>query len=208
MDRRRTQRAQPNTLRHMGALDGLRVLELGGEIAAPYASKLLAELGADVCKVEPPGGDPLRAWGPFPRGAEPDLDTGGGLFRYLNGGKRSVVVDLETSDGIGWFADAVAGADLLMESLGAGALERLAAGPGTLHLANPNLAVVRISDFGQQGPYVDVPTSPLTVQALGGWVSSHGVPNQPPVQVGARIHEYTAGAFAAAASLTACEAVR
>jgi crotonobetainyl-CoA:carnitine CoA-transferase CaiB-like acyl-CoA transferase len=191
-----------------GALEGLRVLELGGEIAAPYATKLLAELGADVCKVEPPDGDPLRAWGPFRRGAERDLDEGGGLFRFLNGGKRSALADLEEPEGPAWLLEAAAGAELLVESMGPGELERLGVGPTELHRANPNLAIVRISDFGQRGPYVGIPTSGLTVQALGAWVSSHGIPDQPPVQVGARIHEYTAGAFAAAAALTACEAVR
>lgn len=190
------------------ALDRLRVLELGGEIAAPYATKLLAELGADVCKVEPSGGDPLRAWGPFPRDADADPDEGGGLFRYLNGGKRSAVVDLDEPEGVAWLVAAAAGADLLVESLGAAELERIGASPEALHRANPKLAIVRISDFGQRGPYAGIPTSGLTVQALGGWVSSHGVPGQPPVQVGARIHEYAAGAFAAAAALTACEAVR
>src|SRR5207249_3621177 len=66
--------------------------------------------------------------------------------------------------------------------------------------------VVRISDFGQEGPYVGVPTSGLTLQALGGWVGSHGIPDRAPVQVGGRIHEYTAGTFAAAAALTAVRA--
>lgn len=190
------------------ALHGLRVLELGGQIAAPYATKLLAELGADVCKVEPPEGDPLRAWGPFPRGAKPDLDAGGGLFRFLNGGKRSALVDLEAPEGPAWLLAAAEGADVLIESLGAGELERLGVSPEALHRANPDLAIVRISDFGQTGPYVGIPTSGLVVQALGGWVSNHGVPNQSPVQVGARIHEYTAGSYAAAAALSACAAVR
>jgi crotonobetainyl-CoA:carnitine CoA-transferase CaiB-like acyl-CoA transferase len=189
-------------------LDGLRVLELGGEIAAPYATKLLGEVGADVCKVEPPGGDPLRTWRPVASMPRPDPDRGGGLFRYLNGGKRSAVVDLETPDGVRWLLDAAAGADVIIESLGAGGLEAIGFAPGVLHAANPRLALVRISDYGQAGPYVGSPSSGLVVQAHGGWVSSHGVPNQSPVQVGARIHEYTAGTFAAAAALTAWRAAR
>jgi len=178
------------------ALDGLRVLELGGEIAAPYASKLLADLGADVTKFEPSEGDPLRTWG------------SGGLFAYLNGAKRSVVAALATDGGRSDLLAAAAETDLIIENLGAGALEALGLGLDALRAAQPTIALVRISDVGQHGPYAGVPTSGLTLQAIGGWVSSHGVPNQDPVQVGARIHEYTAGTFAAAAALTAVRAAR
>jgi crotonobetainyl-CoA:carnitine CoA-transferase CaiB-like acyl-CoA transferase len=184
------------------ALDGVRVLELGGEIAAPYATKLLCELGADVCKVEPPGGDALRRWAPVAGGAP------GGLFRYLNGGKRSAAVDLRTREGAQWLLDATVGADIVIESLGAFALEALGLSPDVLHAANPHVALVRISDYGQAGPYVGSPSNGFIVQARGGWVSSHGVPNQPPLQVGARIHEYTAGTFAAAAALSAWRGAR
>jgi len=178
------------------ALDGLRVLEIGGEIAAPYATKLLCELGADVVKVEPPDGDPLRAW------------RGGSLFAYLNGGKRSVVADLLTDEGRSWLQEAVSAVDLVIESLGAGGLEAHGVDLAALRAANPTLALVRMSDFGQAGPYVGIPTSGLTLQAFGGWASPHGVPNRDPVQVGARIHEYAAGTFAAAAALTAVRAAR
>jgi crotonobetainyl-CoA:carnitine CoA-transferase CaiB-like acyl-CoA transferase len=189
----------------MSALDGLRVLELGGDIAAPYATKLLAELGADVVKIEGPGGDPLRAWTAFPD----DPGRTGLLFEYLNGGKRSAVVDLATVPGRGWLRDTLSGADLLVESLGAGALEALGIDLGVATRERPApLAVVRISDFGQHGPYVGRPTSGFVVQALGGWVSSHGIPEMDPVQVGARLHEYAAGTFAAASALTATRAAR
>jgi crotonobetainyl-CoA:carnitine CoA-transferase CaiB-like acyl-CoA transferase len=189
----------------VSALDGLRVVELGGEIAAPYATKLLAELGADVVKVEAPGGDPLRAWTTF----ADDPGRVGLLFEYLNGGKRSAAVDLATAAGRAWLQDALGGADLLIESLGAGGLEGLGIDlHGTGRDRPAPLAVVRIADFGQHGPYVGRPTSGLVVQALGGWISSHGVPEMHPVQVGARIHEYTAGTYAAASALTATRAAR
>jgi crotonobetainyl-CoA:carnitine CoA-transferase CaiB-like acyl-CoA transferase len=178
------------------ALDGLRVVELGGEIAAPYATKLLADLGAEVVKLEPPTGDPLRAW------------RDGLLFRYLNGGKRSAIADLHTDDGRAAFIEHARNADVVVESLGAGGLEEHGVAPADLLSVNQNLALVRISDFGQDGPYVGIPTTGLTLQALGGWVSPHGVPDRDPVQVGARIHEYTAGSFAAAAALTAVRAAR
>jgi crotonobetainyl-CoA:carnitine CoA-transferase CaiB-like acyl-CoA transferase len=190
-----------------GALDELRVIELGGGIAAGYATKLLRELGADVCKVEPPGGDPLRAWTPVTT-APPPRDRRGGLFGYLNGGKRSAVVDLTASDGARWLLEAAADADLVVESLPAGELERLALAPERVHAAAPHVAIVRISDHGQTGPLSGVPSSGIVVQAHGGWVSSHGVPNQPPVQVGGRIHEFAAGTFAAAAGLSAWRAAR
>ena len=180
----------------MSALDGLRVLELGGEIAAPYATKLLADLGAEVLKVEPPTGDPLRSW------------SEGLLFRYLNGGKRSVVVDLHTSEGRDSVRDALGSVDLVVEALGAGGLEGHGVDLDDWRAAAPSVAIVRISDFGQAGPYAGTVTSALTLQALGGWVSSHGVPNRDPVMVGARIHEYSAGAYAAAAALSAVRAAR
>ncbi len=181
------------------ALGGLRVLELGGEIAAPYATKLLGDLGADVLKVEPPGGDPLRAWTPFTDG-EP-----GRLFEFLNGGKRSAVADLEQPEGRERVQHALADADLVVESLGPGALEAAGIDLGAAR-SGAALAVVRIADAGQEGPYVGRPTSGLVLQALGGWVSSHGVPEMSPVQVGARLHEFVGGSFAAAAGLTAVRA--
>ncbi|HEY6317321.1 MAG TPA: CoA transferase, partial [Acidimicrobiia bacterium] len=186
------------------ALTGLRVLELGGEIAAPYATKLLTDLGADVVKVEPPDGDPLRCWSPFP---DDDPGRAGVLFAALNGGKRSARVDLTQADGVAWLRAALHGADLVVESLGAGRLEALGVTSFGSDRRVP-LAVVRISDVGQVGPYVGRPTSALVLQALGGWVSSHGVPEVSPVQVGARLHEYAAGSYAAAAALTAWRAAR
>jgi len=182
----------------VSALEGLRVLELGGEIAAPYATKLLVDLGAAVGKLEPPDGDPLRRWTPAPEEDGPP----GLLFDYLNGGKSSVVADLGTDGGRAVLEAAVADADVVVESLGAGELERLG-----IKLGTP-VAVVRISDFGQRGPYVGRPTSGLVLQALGAWVSSHGVPEVDPVQVGLRLHEFVAGTFAAAAALTAVRAAR
>jgi len=130
------------------------------------------------------------------------------LFAYLNGGKESVVADVTQAAGVDIVRAAAAHADVVIESCGAGELEQLGLGPEVLATSSPRVAIVRIADFGQEGPYAGIPTSGLTLQALGGWVSSHGVPNQPPLQVGARIHEYTAGSYAAAAALTAAQAVR
>ncbi|ORW32109.1 acyl-CoA hydratase [Mycobacterium paraense] len=175
-----------------GPLAGLSVVEITKEISGPYAAKLLVDLGAEVTKIEPPGGDPLRCWGPFPRGV-PDPEHSG-LFQYLNAGKRSAA-----------FQDArelIAGAHLLIENFPPGTLEGWGFDRDSLGGLNPNLVLLRISAFGQSGPWRDRPATSLTLQAASGWVSARD-PDRPPVQVGARIAEYVAGAYGALGALTA-----
>ncbi|MFI5507635.1 CaiB/BaiF CoA transferase family protein [Mycobacterium sp. NPDC051804] len=174
-----------------GPLAGLRVVELGTDITAPYCTKLLVDLGADVVKVERPSGDPLRNWG-----------ASGGLFEYLNAGKRGLTADFESIGDV--LRDLVAHADLLVENLAPGAAQRWDWGVDhdSLQQVNPNLVVVRISDYGQDGPRFDRRSTPLTVQAASGWVSTRE-PGRPPVQSGARIPEYIAGGYAALGALTA-----
>lgn len=188
------------------ALTGLRVLEIGGEIAAGYATLLLTRLGADVVKLEPPGGDALRAWGPFP-GDVPDRETGG-LFRALNTNKRSVVLDVGDRAAFDDVRRLVAAADVVVESLGPGVLERAGLDAERLRDGNDTLALVRISDFGQTGPSRDVPTTELTLQTMAGWVSAHGVPGRAPVKVGGRLAELTVASYAASAALTAARVAR
>lgn len=174
-----------------GALAGLRVVELGTDITAPYCTKLLVDLGADVVKIESQSGDPLRSWG-----------ASGGLFEYLNAGKRGLTVDLESAGEE--VRDLIAQADLLVENLAPGSSLRWDWGidHDSLRQINPNLVVVRISDYGQDGPRCDRQSTPLTVQAASGWVSTRE-PDRPPVQSGARIPEYIAGGYAALGALTA-----
>jgi crotonobetainyl-CoA:carnitine CoA-transferase CaiB-like acyl-CoA transferase len=181
-------------------LDGLRVVELGGEIAGPYCTKLLVDLGADVCKVEPPSGDPLRGWGATVLGAGNSPSSG--LFEYLNAGKCGITVDFTDPSGVAAVQELIAGADLLVENLPAGTLEELGLGPDSLHRVNARLAVVRISNFGQQGPLRDRVVTPLTMQAASGWVNDRE-PGRAPLQAGARIPEYIAGSYAAMGALTA-----
>ena len=175
-----------------GPLAGLHVVEIASEISGPYATKLLVDLGAEVTKAEPPAGDPLRRWGPFPGGvADPQR---GGLFEYLNAGKRA-----------GTFDDArelIANSHLLVENFPPGTLEGWGFDTDSLGKINPNLVLLRISHFGQSGPWRDRPATPLTVQAVSGWVSARD-PERPPVQVGGRIAEYVAGAYGALGALTA-----
>jgi crotonobetainyl-CoA:carnitine CoA-transferase CaiB-like acyl-CoA transferase len=175
-----------------GPLAGLHVVEIASEISGPYATKLLVDLGAEVTKVEPPGGDPLRRWGPFPGGVEDPQR--GGLFEYLNAGKRFRALDDAR--------ELIANSHLLVENFSPGTLDGWGFDVDTLAEINPNLLLLRISHFGQTGPWRDRPATSLTVQAASGWVSARD-PDRPPVQVGGRIAEYVAGAYGALGALTA-----
>jgi crotonobetainyl-CoA:carnitine CoA-transferase CaiB-like acyl-CoA transferase len=184
----------------MGPLEGLRVVELGGGIAGPYCTKLLVDLGAEVTKIEPPSGDPLRRWGPFPGGV-PDPDRSG-LFEYLNAGKLGATLDLAWEGDLARARELIAHAHLLVEALAPGALARVGLDGPALETLRPGLVVARISDFGQHGPGRDRVATPLTVQAASGWISKRD-PDRLPVQAGARISEYVAGGYAALGALTA-----
>lgn len=181
-------------------LAGLRVVEVASEIAGPYCTKLLVDLGADVCKIEPSAGDPLRRWGPS-LSADPDQ---GGLFEYVNAGKRGTTADLGCESDLATVHELISTADVLVEDLPAGSAARFQWGldSETLGRTNPELVVVRISSFGQEGPLRDRVTTPLTLQAAAGWVNVRD-PGRAPVQAGARIPEYITGSYAALGALTA-----
>jgi crotonobetainyl-CoA:carnitine CoA-transferase CaiB-like acyl-CoA transferase len=186
----------------MGPLEGLRVVECANDIAGPYCTKLLVDLGADVIKVEPPSGDSLRRWGPFPGGvADPERS---GMFEYLNAGKHGATIDLDIDSSPA--GKLIANSHLLVDGLPPGTLDRVGLDVPTLEKLRPGLVVVRISDFGQQGPSRDREATPLTVQAASGWVNNRD-PDKPPVQAGARISEYVAGGYAALGALTALRAL-
>jgi crotonobetainyl-CoA:carnitine CoA-transferase CaiB-like acyl-CoA transferase len=174
-----------------GPLTGLHVVEITSQIAGPYAAKLFVDLGAEVVKIEPPDGDPLRRWGPFESG---EADREGGLFAYLNAGKRVAARDDAR--------ELIAQAHLLVENFPPGTLDLWGLDRDTLNEINPNLLVLRISPFGQSGPWRGRSATSLTLQAVSGWVSARD-PDRPPVQVGARISEYVAGAYGALGALTA-----
>ena len=180
------------------ALAGLRVVEIADGIAGPYCTKLLVDLGAEVTKIEPPSGDSLRGWGPFPGGA-PDPNRSG-LFEYLNAGKRGATIDL-TADG-SVARQLIAHAHVLVDALPPGMLDRCGIDIHALEARSPGLVVVRISDFGHDGPMSDRVATPLTMQAASGWINKRD-PDRSPVQAGARISEYVAGGYAALGALTA-----
>jgi crotonobetainyl-CoA:carnitine CoA-transferase CaiB-like acyl-CoA transferase len=183
-----------------GPLAGLHVIELAHEISGPYAAKLLVDLGADVTKIEPPDGDPLRRWGPFPDGiVDPERC---GLFEYLNAGKNGVSLDLSAPGDLAAARELIAPAHVLIEDFAPGTLEGWGLDVDALQRLNPNLVLLRISHFGQAGPARGRQAAPLTMQAASGWISARD-PQRPPVGVGGRISEYVAGAYGALGALTA-----
>jgi crotonobetainyl-CoA:carnitine CoA-transferase CaiB-like acyl-CoA transferase len=183
-------------------LAGLRVIDLSSEIAGPYASKLFADAGADVIKLEhPDGGDPLRRW--TASGAAIPEGDDGALFQYLNASKRSVAADLTTAEGRALVLDLAASADLLIESLGPGELERRGLSFEALRHGNRALSLVSISHWGATGPWARRPATEWTLQAAIGLTGRRGLPERGPVGVGGRVGEWVAGSYAATGALAA-----
>lgn len=179
--------------------DGVRVLELAEGISGPYAGRWLAALGADVVKVERTTGDPSRAFGPWPDDL-PD-DESSGLFLYLNGDKRSVTLNLETSDGREILRELAASAEIIIDSFAPGYLSEHGLGYEDLKADHESLVMISITPFGQTGPNADLPATELTLYAASGqlWLTGH--PDRPPLKNGGSQPSYQAGlnAFAAIA---------
>ena len=180
---------------------GLRVVDLSTEIAGAYATKLLLDSGAEVIKVEPPTGDPLRSWTASGQQLGPDED--GALFDFLNASKRSVVIDLETEAGKSDFLELVSTVDLVFESFAPGTLDALGLTLGAMQANNPALSVVSITPFGQTGPWCDRPNTEFTLQAAVGSIAYRGLPGRKPLAAGGRASEWAAGGFAASGGLCA-----
>lgn len=178
-----------------GPLSGLRVLDLGTRIAAPFCAGLLGEQGAEVIKIEQPGsGDFMREIGPF-------TDDGYSLFWAVEGrGRRSVTLNLRTPRGQELFRSLAATADVVVENFRPGTLERWNVAPGDL---DPRLVTVRISTFGQDGPYSERPGLDRVGIGYGGLLHLTGYPDRPPVRVGVTISDYLTGVFAAQAATAA-----
>lgn len=181
-----------------GPLAGLKVLELGHYIAGPFCTRILADLGAEVVKVEPPGGDPFRGWGA--------AKDGHSVWFSIHGrNKLSIVLDLKRQRDIA--LKLAARADVLVENLRAGQLERLGLGPDTLHAVNPRLVIARISGYGQDGPYRDKPAFGAIGEAMGGLRHLTGYPagttDLPPPRCGISISDDLAGLYAAIGLLAA-----
>lgn len=180
-------------------LEGIRVLELGNYMAGPFAGMLLADMGADVVKVEnPKGGDYSRQLGPMPPGS-PD---GAGFLR-LNRNKRSVALDLKSAAGKEAFRALARRADVLIENFRPGTLDDLTLGHAALASLNPRLIYVAVSGFGQGGDRRDRPGLDLIVQAESGLMSITGEEGGRPVKVGVPITDLTAALYAAFAATSA-----
>ena len=174
---------------HRGALAGLRVLELGNFIAAPSAGRLLAEFGAEVIKVEQPGtGDQIRDWRLF-RG-ETSM-----MWRTLGRNKKSVTIDIRTAEGQEQVRRRAAEVDVDNENYRPGKLESWHLSPDELRRDNEQLIVVRISGYGQTGPYRDRPGFGGVAEAMGGLRYITGHPDRPPTRVGTSIGDTLAGLY-------------
>jgi len=178
-----------------GPLIGLRVIDLSTGITGPYACKLLADAGADVVKLEPPAGDPLRRWTASHRELPDSAD--GALFQYLNANKRSAIADLASADGRALAADLAAGADIVIENLGPGGAEQNGLGWSSIHARNPRTTWVAISPWGGTGPWAQRPCTEFTLQAATGSTGYRGHPDLGPVAAGGRIGEWLPGVYAA-----------
>jgi formyl-CoA transferase len=179
----------------MGALDGVRVLELTQIMAGPFCGQVLADMGADVVKVEPPGtGDQTRR------------QMGEAAFRAVNRNKRSITLDLKDPADVETLHGLAKAADVVMENYRPGVAERLGADWDTLHGLNPRLIYASISGFGQTGPYAQRPGFDLIAQAASGIMSVTGEPDGNPVKCGVPVSDLSAGLFCAVGILSALHA--
>ena len=163
------------------ALAGVRVIEMGQLIAGPFAGKTLGEFGADVVKIEPPGaGDPLRNWRLIKNGTSV-------WWQVQSRNKRSVAIDLRAPEGQQLARHLIAEADVLIENFRPGTLEGWGLSPDELHALNPGLVILRISGYGQTGPYRDLPGFGVIGEAMGGLRHLTAEPGRVPVRVGVSI---------------------
>ncbi|OAI39900.1 hypothetical protein AYO38_06660 [bacterium SCGC AG-212-C10] len=187
----------------MDALEGLTVLDLTTHIAGPYTTKLMADLGARVIKVEPPGGDISRTLGPW-LADEPGTERSG-TYQFLNTNKESVVLDLDTADGEAALKRLIPMADMVVESFAPNDSERLGLTYDAVK-ATKDIPVVSITNFGRTGPYRDYRVSETTLYAMGGEMFSHGNAGRPPLKIGGTAAMLQGGAMGAIAALGAVHA--
>jgi CoA:oxalate CoA-transferase len=182
-----------------GPLTGIRVLDLSQYISGPYATRVMAGFGADVIKVEPPDGDPVRQWGKF-KNDKPDPEAGS-LHLYLNQGKRSITLDVERDDDRDVLRQLIATADVLVESFRPGHLSELGLGYEDLQDEFPSLLYASVTPFGQDGPYAQYEGWEITAYALGGLMHITGEADREPLKNGGYIGQYGAGQGAYVAML-------
>ncbi|MEE8323057.1 MAG: CaiB/BaiF CoA-transferase family protein [Candidatus Bathyarchaeia archaeon] len=172
-------------------LEGIKVLDLTRFLAGPYCSMILADLGAEVIKVERPGtGDGSRQWGP------PFIQGESAYFLSINRNKKSITLNLQSEKGKTILHKMAASCDILIENFRPGTAQRLGADYATLSKINPKLIYCSISGFGQDGPYRRKPSYDIVAQAMGGLMSLTGEKGRPPVKIGVAISDIFAGMFA------------
>jgi len=175
-------------------LHGIRVLDLTRMLAGPYATMLLADMGAEVIKVEDPAGDPMRRMGPpF------EADGRSAYFMAVNRSKKSVVLDLRTERDRERFLALARTADAVVDNFRAGVMERLRLAPSDLRAVRPDVVTCSLTAFGGDGPYRDLPGFDLVLQAMGGGMSITGEPGGAPTRSGIPIGDLAGGVFAALA---------
>jgi formyl-CoA transferase len=181
-----------------GPLEGVRILELGALLAGPFAGRLLGDLGAEVIKVEAPDRpDPMRQWGQ-------ETYNGRALWwPVVARNKRCVTLDLRTEEGQALLLELAARSDAIVENFRPGTLERWDLGPDRLHEVNPGLVVVRVSGYGQTGPYAGRAGYAAAAEAMGGLRYINGYPGQDPPRSGISLGDSLAGMFAAQGLLAA-----
>ena len=185
-----------------GALSDLRVLDFTHYIAGPYATKLLADYGADVLKVERPGiGDGARRIGPFPNDVPHPEKSG--TFLHLNTNKRSITLNLKSAQAQDIVKQLVRNVDVVVESFRPDQMDAFGLGYETLRSINPQIVLTSVSNFGQTGPYRDFRSSDIIIYGMGGEMYSTGLEDREPLKLGENVVLYQAGAIAATATMGA-----
>ncbi|MEY2883017.1 MAG: hypothetical protein RL490_741, partial [Pseudomonadota bacterium] len=178
-----------------GPLKGIRVVEMGQLIAGPFCGQLLGDMGAEIIKVEPPGqGDPMRVWG---RGDYPLW------WEVVARNKKAVSADLRQPEGQALAKALIAKADILIENFRPGTLEKWGLSPAALHAENPRLIIVRVSGYGQSGPYSDRAGFGGIGEAMGGWRAIVGDPDRPASRMGVSIGDSLAATYGCMGALAA-----
>jgi formyl-CoA transferase len=188
-----------NSSASIGALSGLKVIEICSTIAGPACTRLLADFGADVIKIEPPEGDPVRQMGQHV----------GDVSLYAASilrNKRSIALDLKSEEGRAIAQELICGADILVENNRPGVMERLGLGYDEMSARNPGLVMVRISGYGQTGPYAERPGYGAICEAVGGVRHMTGDPDRPPARVALATTDYLSSVYAAFGAMTAIHA--
>ncbi len=181
-------------------LEGIRVLELGQNLAGPFCAQVLGYLGADVVKVERPGaGDDARHWGP------PFVEGDAAIFHAVNQNKRSVSVDLKSETDLAWLKSELGNYDVLVQNLRAGVMEGLGLTPEVLLGLNPRLVYCAINAYGREGPMKDKPGYEPIVQAYSGLMMVSGEKDGPPVRLGTQVLDHGTGIWSALGILAALQ---